>query len=550
MFVEWPDEELGALAVRPANVAAGQPLGLGLVYTAGRKGVGQGGCVRFQVPQPCPPPQNRSPLQPGYVEVSCAAARTQTSFQRRGHEKDERYVTRFGHSVYVTVMSGALKAGDTITLRYGKAAGDWSAFGEGEPTRAPFFTGSFPMLMACDPTGERAAPYSGMYRCVPDAALEVTPGEAARQTQTPARAHTIVSSVDALGNPVGPARLRPRGVRPEEKGVFFGDLHCHSVLSDGIGRPRDCYRFARERAGLDFCAVTDHAAYLSQDDWQECRDAAMRCDEPGAFVTLLGYELSHPLIGDKNLYYPGTDGPLLRERNLYTDELLPAEETVGLWKAHRALMMAHLHARHLLAFDHPELCRLVEIYSNWGCCMQAGAIPPFLPALRADFTGNYALDALRRGWRVGFTAGSDDHMGRPGVSGWHRVERVYRSGLTAVYAEELTRESVFAALWARHTYATTGARMYLHWTLEGKRPGDVCAVGAGALQGVLRIAAQPGRAQLLVDGRPVWSAEVDQPRTACDVRLPAQTGACYLHYTQRDGHQGWTSPIYLEEEPT
>ena len=92
--------------------------------------------------------------------------------------------------------------------------------------------------------------------------------------------------------------------------------------------------------------------------------------------------------------------------------------------------------------------------------------------------------------------------------------------------------------------------MYLHWTLEGKRPGEVCAVGAGALQGVLRIAAQPGRAQLLVDGRPVWSVEVDQPGTACDVRLPAQTGACYLHYTQRDGHQGWTSPIYLEEEPT
>ena len=51
----------------------------------------------------------------------------------------------------------------------------------------------------------------------------------------------------------GPARREPR----KGGGWFKGDLHCHTVHSDGLNSVEEIARGAQER-GLDFLAVTDH----------------------------------------------------------------------------------------------------------------------------------------------------------------------------------------------------------------------------------------------------------------------------------------------------
>src|SRR5262245_34330889 len=40
--------------------------------------------------------------------------------------------------------------------------------------------------------------------------------------------------------------------------VFFGNLHSHTALSDGSGTPAEAYEHARDVAGLDFLAITEH----------------------------------------------------------------------------------------------------------------------------------------------------------------------------------------------------------------------------------------------------------------------------------------------------
>jgi hypothetical protein len=40
--------------------------------------------------------------------------------------------------------------------------------------------------------------------------------------------------------------------------VFFGNLHSHTSLSDGSGTPAEAYEHARDTAGLDFLALTEH----------------------------------------------------------------------------------------------------------------------------------------------------------------------------------------------------------------------------------------------------------------------------------------------------
>ena len=111
----------------------------------------------------------------------------------------------------------------------------------------------------------------------------------------------------------------------------------------------------------------------------------------------------------------------------------------------------------------PQLERLIEVHSAWG------TNPWFFE------------DAMARGLRLGASAASDEHRGRPGggapganIFGGH-------GGLTGVLASELTRADVGRSLRARRTWATTGARAVAllrsgeHWM------GDEIDCAAGEL---------------------------------------------------------------------
>jgi hypothetical protein len=75
-----------------------------------------------------------------------------------------------------------------------------------------------------------------------------------------------------------------------------------------------------------------------------------------------------------------------------------------------------------------------------------------------------AMAQLVAGRRFGLIAGTDTHNGHPAS---------YNEGLTAILTEELTRESVFKALRARHTYAVTGDRIGLELSSGSAIMGDV-----------------------------------------------------------------------------
>ena len=96
----------------------------------------------------------------------------------------------------------------------------------------------------------------------------------------------------------------------------------------------------------------------------------------------------------------------------------------------------------------PQLARprtgtLIEVYSEWG-----------------EFEW-FLREALEKGYQVGFTAGSDDHKGRPGAAPPGSGSFGVYGGLTCIYASELTREGLWEALKARRCYGTTGQRILL-----------------------------------------------------------------------------------------
>lgn len=86
---------------------------------------------------------------------------------------------------------------------------------------------------------------------------------------------------------------------------------------------------------------------------------------------------------------------------------------------------------------------------------------------------------LESGFRLGFVAASDDHLGHPGYSPGHpgrpgRRSNIFQfGGLAGAWAEEQTTKALFAALKERRVYATTGSqRIILDARLNGSPMGS------------------------------------------------------------------------------
>jgi len=250
--------------------------------------------------------------------------------------------------------------------------------------------------------------------------------------------------------------------------LYWGDLHAQTQRRWGEGLIDAQFAFARESAGLDFSSVQANDHIVPAAAWEEMKAAANRFHEDGRFVGVVGYEWSDisPRGGDHNVYYRGAEGPIHRCGHSGTDGSL--EDTsdahldrtpiTALYETLRerddVLVVPHMGGRPAnLEFHDPELERVMEVYSTHG----------YFPW--------FVEEALRRGYRLGIIAGSDDHKGRPGASHCGRsVWRNHRGGLTAVYARDLSREALFEALRARRCYGTSGARILVRFGCTPQPP--------------------------------------------------------------------------------
>jgi hypothetical protein len=71
-------------------------------------------------------------------------------------------------------------------------------------------------------------------------------------------------------------------------------------------------------------------------------------------------------------------------------------------------------------------------------------------------------------------ASSDNHVGMPGRSypGDRQAHTPFKGGLCAIWSAELSRESLFAALKQRRCYGTTGARIIVRFSVDGRPMGS------------------------------------------------------------------------------
>ena len=163
---------------------------------------------------------------------------------------------------------------------------------------------------------------------------------------------------------------------------------------------------------------------------------------------------------------------------------------------------------------------------------------------------------MSAGFRPGFVAGSGTHFGMPGSNAWENdwanVARYDKSGLTAVYAEELTRDAIFDALKARRCYATTFERIRLSFTIND-RPMGTTVTADGTLRLHVHAAgtAPIKRAEVFKNGE-ITHHKVggrDELEMYFDEGPPAQPTWYYVRVTQHGEDYAWSSPIWVVPQP-
>jgi hypothetical protein len=361
-----------------------------------------------------------------------------------------------------------------------------------------------------------------------------------------------LGGLEGISNPLVAAEAGRR--------ILWGDLHGHSGLSDGTGTPADYFRYARDVAGLDVSALTDHDHWgmrplaTHPELWEEIRQQAAIHHEPGRFVTLLGFEWTNWLHGHRHVLYFGDEDRVLSSVD-------PRYETPDLlWTALRgkdALTFAHHSAGGPIAtnWDYPpdpDLEPVTEIVSVHG----SSEAPDSPRPIYSPVAGNFVRDALEKGFVLGFIGSGDGHDGHPGLSHLAGAS----GGLAAILSNDLTREGVLEALRARRVYATNGPRIYLRTTLGGREMGSAVVLesesgrraGTGSEPlAVLAVASAPlDGLDLIRSGRPVERIPC-QGSEICQFSrdLTGLTAGewVYVRAVQDDGGAAWSSPFFIRD---
>ncbi len=237
--------------------------------------------------------------------------------------------------------------------------------------------------------------------------------------------------------------------------LYRGNLHSHTSYSvtDGEGTPAGALAWARDTAGFDFYAITDHAEFLNPLTWWDTGCQVNRFNRDGDFVAIRGFEWSNPYYGHSCVW----------NTPAYTNAILnPAPDLFYSW-----LVLNN----GLAEFNHPG--REAGVFDQMAykesgvkqfCAMEVGNKE--VGVNDAEYF-NWYIQALDKGWILAPTENQDNHTT---ATNSHR---------TVVVAPSLTRDNVLDALRQRRVYSSDDPNMDVVFKCNNAWLGSTIQAGAG-----------------------------------------------------------------------
>ena len=268
--------------------------------------------------------------------------------------------------------------------------------------------------------------------------------------------------------------------------VYYGDLHNHCNISYGHGDLEDAY--ANARLQLDFASVTGHAHWPDMPPaegrlkylvdyhrhgferlasiWDRVQETTEKHHEEHRFVSFLSFEWHSMRHGDYCVYYKGSRGEIIRAPDI--DSM--RRELSALVQRGIAVMMIPHHICYLEGYrgihwaDFDErFSPVIEVLSMHGCAEDDDAPRPYLHSMGPRDGRSTMIRGLLQGRRFGIIGSTDHHSAHPGS---------HDHGRLAVWARELTRDGIWEAIQSRRTYALTGDRIELAFSLNDAPMGS------------------------------------------------------------------------------
>ena len=267
--------------------------------------------------------------------------------------------------------------------------------------------------------------------------------------------------------------------------IFFGQLHAHTTMSDGMGTPVAAFAEARDVAGLDFFVLSDHSNWFDwgggspasgpdtfnlrsynstgSNQWDTGNAAAAAAMTPD-FLASNGFEFTWAGgPGHMNTFnttgwvcrrntYLNINNPDLRLQRYY-ELLRRTPESISMFN-HPGTTFGNF--QNFAHFD-PEIAQripLIEVTNGEGAIGSSGFFPAY-----EQFTM-----ALDRGWLVAPVNSQDNHRGRFGWS---------NEGRAAIYTNNFTYEGMWQAFRDRAVYATEIRDMEIRFYMNDEPMGSL-----------------------------------------------------------------------------
>lgn len=330
---------------------------------------------------------------------------------------------------------------------------------------------------------------------------------------------------------------------------YYGLLHSHTSASDGHGTYSDAYYLARDKASLDFFAITEHSNLLDnslnctiQDaskssKWSELAKCANNFTIPDKFIALTGFEMTYPnnpkkQIGHINVF--NTKGfvcpqlPNMELENFYM--LLYEQEDV------------------IAQFNHP--CDKFGKFDNFKYSRsgdEAISLIEIENGYNNDLSKNiksydmYQV-ALDNGWHLAPTCNQDNH----------RVDFAIANELrTVVLATDLSKNALYDSLKKMRVYATEDKNIKIDYTINDLPMGSsikkcsnlnfsICAIDEDDLDKIKEIQV------ISNNGQVVRSKKFNSNLAKLEFTLKQSKNTFYyVKVIQNDNKISITAPIWI-----
>lgn len=340
-------------------------------------------------------------------------------------------------------------------------------------------------------------------------------------------------------------------VGEEDVNHYYGNLHSHTSYSDGIGTVDEAYEYARDKANVDFLAVTDHSNSFDNEskasmadgsmseEWVEGNKIADEYDKSEDFTAMFGYEMSWSGstggYGHMNTFNtPGFESRTNSNMNLknYYETLKNHKDSISQFN-HPGQLFGDFSGYAHYDEEIDELITLIEVGNADGAVGSNGYFRSI----------DEYIKALDKGWHLAPTTGQDNHKGKWGDANTAR---------TVVLAEENTRENIYQAMRDRRVYSTEDENLKLDFKINGNLMGTVLEE-TDELNFEIEVndpdtSEKSAKVEIVANGgKVVKTMNMTSNSQKFEFTLPSDYSYYFVQVTQADGQIAVSSPIWVGE---